>query len=101
MVALAKQAPAGGHFAEVGVYKGGSLKHLALSFPGHPMLGFDTFEGLPQEQWTAAEVHKPGEFADTSFEAVSEFLKDCSHHVRLIKGIFPGSADQAKDVQFS
>ena len=101
MVALAKKAPEGGYFAEVGVYKGGSLRHLATSFPNKSILGFDTFEGLPKEQWTNIEIHKPGEFSDTSFEAVSEFLKDCCNNVSLVQGIFPDSADPMRDLNFS
>jgi hypothetical protein len=101
MVTLAQQTPTGGYLAEVGVYKGGSLKHLAMSFPDTFILGFDSFEGLPKEQWSETDGHKPGEFSDTSFEAVFEFLKDCNHKITLVKGIFPDSADFAKDFKFS
>ncbi|MEO6327908.1 MAG: TylF/MycF/NovP-related O-methyltransferase [Ginsengibacter sp.] len=101
MVALAKKAPDSGYFAEVGVYKGGSLKHLALSFPERFILGFDSFEGLPSEQWSEMEVHTPGEFSDTSMEAVISFLNECNNSVRLLKGIFPGSAESVKDCKFS
>jgi hypothetical protein len=101
MVALAKKAPQEGYFAEVGVYKGGSLKHLALSFPEKFILGFDSFEGLPLEQWSETEIHTPGEFSDTSIEAVVEFLNDCNNRVRLFKGIFPDSAESIKDYKFS
>ena len=91
----------GGYFAEVGVYKGGSLKHLAVSSPDSVILGFDTFEGLPGNQWILTDGHRPGEFSDTSLEGVYEFLKDHNNHVRLVKGIFPDSADFAKDFIFS
>jgi O-methyltransferase len=101
MIALARNVPAKGYFAEVGVYKGGSLKNLALSFPERIIFGFDSFEGLPKELWTEKELHKPGEFSDTSFESVNEFLKDTNNNVRLIKGIFPDSAQQYEDLDFS
>jgi O-methyltransferase len=101
LVRLARQAPLDGYFAEVGVYKGGSLKCLALSFPERQIIGFDSFEGLPGEQWTETEVHKPGEFNDTSLEAVTSFLHDTSGNVNLVKGIFPDSAEHLKDLSFS
>jgi O-methyltransferase len=101
MVALAKKTPSDGYLAEVGVYKGGSLKHLALSFPERLILGFDSFEGLPREQWSEMEIHSPGEFSDTSMEAVLKFLDDCTNRVRLFKGIFPDSAATIKDYKFS
>jgi len=101
MIALAKKATGGGYFAEVGVYKGGSLKNLALSFPERKILGFDSFEGLPRELWIESELHKPGEFSDTSYEVVKDFLKDTNNNVTLIKGVFPGSAQQFADMEFS
>lgn len=101
MVALAKNAPAKGYFAEVGIYKGGSLKNLALSFPEKIIYGFDSFEGLPKGLWTENEIHNPGEFSDTSFESVNNFLKNTCNNVTLIKGIFPESAQQYEDLYFS
>jgi len=101
LVAYAKKAPEGGYFAEVGVYKGGSLKLLAMSFPERKILGFDTFEGLPSAQWSTIEPHKAGDFSDTSKEAVSELLGDFNKNVELIKGLFPGSAESVKDYKFS
>jgi O-methyltransferase len=79
-----------GIICEVGVYKGGSLKHLSELFPERLIFGFDTFEGLPPEQWSEAEHHKAGEFNDTSMEAVRNFVN--SDNVTLIKGLFPDSA---------
>lgn len=100
MITLAKLVPATGYFAEIGVYKGGSLKNLALSFPERSILGFDSFEGLPKEFWTENERHKPGEFSDTSLESVNEFLKNTSN-VTLIKGVFPQSAQPYAGLYFS
>lgn len=86
--------------AEVGVYKGGSLKYLAERFLPHSFIvGFDTFEGLPESQWNEKEVHKPGDFNDTSLEAVANFINDT--RVRLVKGLFPESAvKDYYDLQF-
>jgi predicted O-methyltransferase YrrM len=78
--------------AEVGVYKGGSLKYLSENFPDAEIIyGFDTFEGLPKEYWNENEIHKPGEFSETSKEDVEKFIND--PRVWLIKGLFPKIAD--------
>lgn len=83
-----------GLICEVGVYKGGSLKYLAELFPEKQICGFDTFEGLPQEQWSENEYHMPGEFGDTSLESVRKFID--KENVHLIKGIFPQSVGDAE-----
>lgn len=84
--------------AEVGVYKGGSLKYLAEHFPDADLYGFDTFEGLPIEQWNEKEIHKPRDFNDTSLEAVKKFINN--PNVQLEKGLFPSSAKYYFDYQF-
>lgn len=101
LVRLANQAPKEGCLAEVGVYKGGSLKLLAMSFPDRRTFGFDSFEGLPAAHWTDTEVHRPGEFGDTSQEAVSEFLGEYKNNVQLVKGIFPASASLLEQETFA
>ncbi len=87
--------------AEVGVYKGGSLKLLAMSFPGRRVFGFDSFQGLPAQHWTNMDIHQPGEFSDTSLEAVSEFLGEHKSNVQLVKGIFPASATLLENEAFA
>jgi len=83
--------------AEVGVYKGGSLKYLLNHFPHvEAALGFDTFEGLPKEQWSENEIHKPGEFNETSLQEVTDFI-GYQNILYLIKGIFPNSV---KDTEY-
>jgi len=91
--------PKEGLVAEVGVYKGGSLKVLAKLFDDTAVLGFDTFEGLPKEQWIESEIHEPGDFHDTTMKDVQEFLHDCPNVV-LIKGLFPTSAKGMDDYKF-
>jgi len=88
-----------GMVAEVGVYKGGSLKHLARLFDDTAVIGFDTFEGLPKDQWIESEIHEPGDFHDTTYEEVMEFLSDCPNVV-LKKGLFPQSAKGLEDYKF-
>lgn len=95
---IAKYSPKGS-IAEVGVYKGGSLKVLAELFPDRKVYGFDTFEGLPQEQWNDKEFHTPGEFNDTSLEAVTTFIS--KSNVRLIKGLFPDTANPFEKEKFA
>lgn len=99
IVRLAGEAAVGGQFAEVGVYKGGSLKELHQHFPHVTILGFDTFEGLPKEQWNENEYHQPGEFSDTSLEEVQAFVG--STGVQLVKGLFPASATGYEHLNFS
>lgn len=90
LVTLCSRTPPGA-IVEVGVYKGGSLKFLAEAFPDRHLAGIDTFEGLPKEQWNENEVHQPGDFADTSIEAVYKFIS--LPNVELIKGLFPHSME--------
>ncbi|MFW8567065.1 TylF/MycF/NovP-related O-methyltransferase [Orrella sp. 11846] len=74
---------------ELGVYQGGSLKAMAQADSTRNYFGFDTFEGLPEQSWDESEVHVPGEFSDTHFDAVKKRLP---RNVQLKQGIFPLSA---------
>ena len=80
-----------GAAVEMGVYQGGCLAAMALAAPHRQVIGFDTFEGLPQEAWSEGERHKAGEFSDTSLEAVRRVV-DGAPNVTLVPGVFPGSA---------
>lgn len=83
-----------GIIVEVGVYKGGSLKLLTELFPERKVYGFDTFEGLPKEQWNKAEHHSPGDFNDTSLSEVQKFVPSAI----LTKGLFPDTDPGLKNV---
>jgi hypothetical protein len=69
-----------GAVAEIGSYRGGSAFFLASSFLA--LTGreasihvFDTFEGHPAAQVTERDnFHTPGQFSDTSYEDVREYL---------------------------
>lgn len=98
--ALIKHLIPEGVVAEVGVYKGGSLKLLGQLYDDRPVLGFDTFEGLPKEQWIESEIHDPGEFNDTTYDEVLEFVAECPNVV-LVKGLFPDSGRQFADTKFA
>jgi len=88
LVRLADLTPKDGLIVELGVYKGGSLKYMMDNLPVRLFAGFDTFEGLPKEQWNEDEIHKPGDFNDNSIEIVEEYLKDYVNF-HLYKGLFP------------
>lgn len=96
VLAVAEQVRSvSGDAVEMGVYQGGVLRDLAKLFPDRTVWGYDSFEGLPSEDWAEDEVHSAGDFADTSMEAVAAL---CSNHpnVRLVKGHIPDSLIDAR-----
>lgn len=92
-----------GDVVEVGVYRGGTAKFFSLINKKYDVRKnihlFDTFGGMPT---TSAEldIHREGDFSDTSFEMVSEYLKDFQG-VKLTKGFFPQTGGYLKDSTFS
>lgn len=80
-----------GCIAELGVFQGGTLKALAEACPQKTCYGFDTFEGQPKDSWRPIDFHKPGEFGDTSYSAVSAAMPS---NVILLRGVFPLTASQ-------
>lgn len=88
LLAELRSAPAG-DVVELGVYAGGTLLEMARVAPERRIYGFDTFEGLPQQAWTAGEPHGVGDFRDADFEAIRAALPQ---NVTLVRGVFPGSA---------
>lgn len=66
-----------GDIWECGVYKGGTAAMLAalLADKGKSrrLFLFDTFEGMPETD-AAEDLHKKGDFADTSVEAVTAYV---------------------------
>lgn len=96
IVRLAKTTPLDGILVELGVYKGGSMLYLAEQFgPERTFAGFDTFEGLPKEHWNIQEVHNVGDFGDTSYDAVREYVAVSRnrYNIFLYKGLFPDTAN--------
>jgi len=81
--------PIDGVVVELGVYQGGALSRMAKLAPTKMCYGFDTFAGQPAESWREGDVHRPGEFADTSFDAVRAAMPQ---NVVLVPGLFPASA---------
>jgi len=72
--------------AEVGVYKGGSLIEMA-KLTTQPVLGFDTFVGLPKEFDGHDEKHRPGEFVSTYEDVKIETM--VYPNIVLVRGLFP------------
>ncbi len=90
-----------GHVAEMGVYKGGSAKLLAKAFERNAektVFLFDTFCGMPETD-PLKDVNRKGDFSDTSFESVQEFLGDCQNVV-LYKGLFSDTLGNVADKAF-
>jgi len=87
-----------GDIAEVGVYKGGTAYLLARAVSPKIVHLLDTFTGIPKvgEQ----DIHREGDFNDTSVEEVEKFLIDCDN-VRLYPGYFPATAIHIDGKTFS
>jgi hypothetical protein len=82
-----------GAIAELGVYRGGSAKLIASLKGDKPLHLFDTFEGMPKVR-ADVDHHAAGDFADTSLEAVRQYLGGFKQ-IYFHKGFFP---DSAKDL---
>lgn len=85
--------------AEIGSYRGGSSRFLALAmahFGSHPEIHiFDTFSGHPDQIDSNKDgPHAAGLFSDTSLEKVSEYLASLEN-VKLHDGRFE---DRSSDV---
>ena len=99
---FAKQASAlPGDLAEVGVYKGGTAKLLALTIALRAKKTvhlFDTFAGMPPAD-AAVDCHHEGDLGDTSLQAVQRHLRDCDN-VRFYPGFFPDTAGPVENLRF-
>lgn len=79
-----------GDVAELGVYKGGTSLMLAEFMSDRIVHAFDTFNGMP-ETATKVDVHKAGDFGDTSLEAVRRAFAGHSN-ISIHAGFFPATA---------
>ncbi len=76
-----------GDIAEVGVYKGGTALLICQETKGlKEIFLFDTFAGMPKVD-ANKDLHKQGDFADTSLEAVKALLND--YNPEIYQGLFP------------
>lgn len=80
-----------GDVAEVGVYRGGTSCLLATVFAQRQkrLHLYDTFAGMPPVA-DGIDLHRPGDFADTSLAAVESFLTGFAN-IMLYPGVFPAS----------
>jgi O-methyltransferase len=94
-----------GDFAECGVYKGGTamltLRTLReAGVRGTPLHLFDTFQGMPDEAARDAGRHAPGDFGDTSLDAVRARLEGLGD-VRFHPGLVPATLSEVADRRFA
>jgi hypothetical protein len=96
LAATARETPAG-CFVEVGVWKGGSASYLTevAKQQNREIFLYDTFTGIPFAE--NYEVHKVGDFNDTSYEQVKAALP----YAKVIQGIFPESAIEMPPIAFA
>ncbi|HZB88768.1 MAG TPA: TylF/MycF/NovP-related O-methyltransferase [Terracidiphilus sp.] len=89
LASLATQAlQLDGEIWECGVYKGGTAMLLAgrLSTSARTLRLFDTFAGMPETD-TTKDLHKAGDFSNTSLETVRSRVR--SDFVHFHKGLIP------------
>jgi O-methyltransferase len=87
-----------GDVAEIGVYRGGTAKLIAQMMPTKIVHLFDTFEGMPEVD-SKIDLHKKGDFSDTSLEAVKEYLSGINN-VQYYKGLFPETSKPVENKKF-
>ncbi len=88
-----------GDFAECGVYKGGTARILAELAQSRTLHLFDTFSGMPETD-PAKDIHKKGEFADTTLESVRQYLSDFAN-VTFYAGFIPETLSPVQHRTFS
>ncbi len=90
-----------GVFAQVGVFRGGSAKLIAVSAKdgNKSFYLFDTFTGMPEVNKNI-DLHKKGDFSNTSLIGVKELFKDFSN-IKFCEGFFPETAMCAINEKFS
>jgi O-methyltransferase len=101
--AIRNTAHVSGSVAEIGTYRGGSARFIALGLEhfrvNAPLHVFDTFEGHPDVIPALDALQRPGMFADTSLAAVTEYLSPHSN-LQIHQGAFPVGSETVADQQF-
>lgn len=87
-----------GEVAEFGVYKSGTAKMIAEIFKDKKIYLFDTFEGMPITD-DNFDLHKKGDFLDTSLEIVSNYLTNYKNII-FKKGFFPETTKGVENERF-
>jgi len=89
-----------GHYAECGVFRGGTALLLSICKPADKKLFlFDTFEGMPEVNHEH-DYHRQGDFSETSLQGVQNLLAGRSN-VIFRNGLFPKTAEELEDEVFS
>lgn len=91
MAELARSAPLGGDFVEVGVYRGGSAAVLAeiAKTRGCQLWLYDTFSGIPYASAEHGDLHGVGDFADADLDRLRRAIPTANIRV----GVFPQTID--------
>lgn len=92
-----------GDIAECGVYAGGSAHMIARVLTEQDKTGrklhlFDTFEGFPDIADPARDYHNPGEYGDTSLQAVQSRLARYQQVCVFHRGIIPDTFTEIETV---
>jgi O-methyltransferase len=92
-----------GDFAECGVYKGGSAHLISLLISKSEKYKlfhlFDTFSGMPETSIPSRDYHAPGDFSDTSLDAVKARLADFKSFCNFYPGLIPDTFRQIQNTQ--
>jgi O-methyltransferase len=90
-----------GDVAEVGVYRGGTARLICQTIgpTGKAIHLFDTFQGMPAVR-ADTDIHREGDFNDTSIERVRAYLSDCDN-IHLHQGVFPQTAAPVEQHSFA
>jgi O-methyltransferase len=93
-----------GNVAEFGVYKGGSAillaKKLMQSAPDKTLHLFDTFQGMPETDFSKDNYYQKGDFNDTSLTQVKNLFKEIDTQVKFHVGTFQETAHAVEDEKF-
>lgn len=80
-----------GDVIEIGCYQGGTLLQMHLVTPHRKhVIGYDTFEGLPEPTFHDKDVkdpHAKGDFSDTNYRQLMEYFSPFG--VEIVKCHFP------------
>ncbi|OQB41142.1 MAG: Mycinamicin III 3''-O-methyltransferase [candidate division CPR1 bacterium ADurb.Bin160] len=86
-----------GNAAELGVYRGGTSKLIALVLYPKIFYAFDSFCGLTNA-FSGVDKHENGDFSDVIFMNVKNYLNYLN--VRICRGYFPETTKNITDSEF-
>ncbi|MGH2584662.1 MAG: TylF/MycF/NovP-related O-methyltransferase [Dehalococcoidia bacterium] len=88
-----------GDAAEVGVYKGGTARLIALTLPATSVHLFDTFAGMPSVDPAKDPFSRTGDLDDATVEMVEQYLAGCDN-THIYPGLFPETAGAVARASF-